>query len=98
MTEGLRDEQQAAAWLGVPVAWLEGEVRARRVSFTQLGPHVRFTQAQLDELVTRRTSGAAPDRALDMQLSDLRPVGRRGARPTQTGPEIRDVAPDQKRS
>lgn len=42
---------EAAEVLNVPEKWLREMVTARRVPFTRLGKHVRFSQAHLDEIV-----------------------------------------------
>lgn len=42
----------AAVELNVPESWLRKAVSARRVPFTRLGRHVRFTDAHLDAIVT----------------------------------------------
>ena len=53
MSDGLRDVEQAAAWLNIPPKTLRNLVSARRVPFTRPAgtKHVRFTQAHLDAIV-----------------------------------------------
>lgn len=51
MTEGLRDIEQAAAWLGISKRTLQEYVTARTVPFTWVGRHVRFAQHHLDAIV-----------------------------------------------
>lgn len=77
MNEPLRSYDDAAAWLGVPRAWLEEEVRAGRVSHVKLGRHVRFTQTHLDDLVAARevrASGGASPESSSALTGDLSPV------------------------
>lgn len=42
----------AAVELNVPESWLRKAVTARRVPFTRLGRHVRFTDSHLAAIVT----------------------------------------------
>lgn len=47
----LKTIDEAAEWLNVPVGGLRKAVSARKVPFTKIGKHVRFTQAHLDAIV-----------------------------------------------
>jgi len=51
VADGLRNVEQAAAWLGIPKKTLQGFVTARLVPFTFVGKHVRFSQEHLDAIV-----------------------------------------------
>jgi excisionase family DNA binding protein len=51
MSEGLRNIEQAATWLGISKRTLEEYVTARSVPFTKVGRHVRFAQHHLDAIV-----------------------------------------------
>jgi excisionase family DNA binding protein len=51
MSEGLRDIEAAALWLGIPKKTLQAYVTARAVPFTKVGKHVRFSQEHLDAIV-----------------------------------------------
>jgi excisionase family DNA binding protein len=54
--------REAAEVLNVPFTWLRDKVTAQQVPYTRLGRHVRFTEAQLTEIVIdgERVVGAAP--------------------------------------
>lgn len=47
----LLDIPAAADRLGVPEGWLRKAVTARRVPFTRIGKHVRFTEEHLESIV-----------------------------------------------
>ncbi len=51
MSEGLRNIEQAAAWLGISKRTLQEYVTARSVPFTWIGRNVRFAQHHLDAIV-----------------------------------------------
>jgi excisionase family DNA binding protein len=53
MTEPLRTFEQAAEWLHVSDSWLRKQVAARKVPHTRLGRNVRFSEADLAEIVAR---------------------------------------------
>lgn len=69
MSEGLRNIQDAADWLGIPAKTLQGYVTARTVPFTKVGRHVRFSQEHLDAIV------AAGEQPVVTAPSVLRVVG-----------------------
>lgn len=48
---------EAAERLSVPESWLKNRVAARQVPHTRLGKHVRFTEAQLDQIVAEAANG-----------------------------------------
>jgi excisionase family DNA binding protein len=50
-SEGLRNIEQAAAWLGIPKKSLYNLTAARAVPFTKVGRHIRFSQEHLDAIV-----------------------------------------------
>lgn len=41
--EPLMDKAQLADYLGVPVSWVRDAITARRIPFTRIGRHARFT-------------------------------------------------------
>jgi excisionase family DNA binding protein len=51
VSDGLRDIEAAAKWLGIPKKTLQNYVTARSVPFSWVGKHVRFSQAHLDAIV-----------------------------------------------
>jgi excisionase family DNA binding protein len=74
MNEGLRNIDQAAAWLGISKRTLEEYVTARSVPFTKVGRHVRFTQAHLDAIVA---AGEQPVIEAPTRLQAVRPRSAR---------------------
>lgn len=42
---------EAAAYLNVPVRWVQDAVQQRRIRCTRIGKHVRFTIGNLQELI-----------------------------------------------
>ena len=48
------DAQQAAAYLGMSVAWLRAAVFRRRIPYVKLGRAVRFSLRDLDEYARQR--------------------------------------------
>lgn len=51
MTDRLLTYAEAAEQLAVGERWLRDAVTNRKVPFTRVGRHVRFTQAQVDDIV-----------------------------------------------
>lgn len=51
MSDGLRDIEAAAAFLGLTKKALYGMTAARSVPFTKVGRNIRFSQAHLDAIV-----------------------------------------------
>lgn len=51
MNERLRTFTEAAEYLNVPESWLREKVARRKVPHTRLGKHVRFTTADLADIV-----------------------------------------------
>lgn len=66
---------EAAEVLNVPFTWLRDKVTARLVPHTRLGRHVRFTEAQLAEIISAGEQPAAPE-----PVAVLLPTGRRRRR------------------
>lgn len=88
MSEPLKNYEQASAWLGVPSRWLQARVQKGLVPHIRLGKHVRFTQAQLDQLVEESelpARNARPSSRPEAQTAeDMRPISRL-RRPTSSG-------------
>lgn len=72
MSDGLRNVEQAAAYLGIPKKSLYAMTAARSVPFTKFGRHIRFSQEHLDAIV------AAGEQPTIQAPAPLRVVGRRG--------------------
>jgi excisionase family DNA binding protein len=53
VNEPLKNYQEVADLLGVPLKWLQDKVQAGDVPHTRLGKHVRFTKANIDEIIAR---------------------------------------------
>ncbi len=53
---------EAARVLAVPESWLRERVRLRRVPHRRLGKHVRFSAADLEQIVARAAQQIAPTR------------------------------------
>jgi excisionase family DNA binding protein len=87
-TPRLRDISEAAAYLNVPYSWLRDKVTERRVPFTRLGKHVRFTEDHLDQIVAAGEQPVAPSPARGRRRR------RSPSRPSTTG---RDEASRQRR-
>ena len=69
------DWEEAAALLNVPVPWLKRKVGQRKLPAVRLGRHVRFTMAQINQIIR-----AFEDPIRDTQnLYGVRP--RRSRRP-----------------
>lgn len=51
---------EAARVLAVPESWLRERVRLRRVPHRRLGKHVRFSTADLEQIVERAAQQVAP--------------------------------------
>lgn len=51
MADGLRNIEEAAAYLGISKSALYAKTAAREVPFTRVGKHIRFSQAHLDAIV-----------------------------------------------
>jgi excisionase family DNA binding protein len=69
---------EAASVLGVPEGWLRKKVSARAVPHTRLGKHVRFTDDQLNRIV----SAGAVEPMMPRTMGDwhgLSPRARRAA-------------------
>jgi excisionase family DNA binding protein len=53
--EGLPDRLvsmvEVAGYLDVPLSWVKDAVRFRRIRFTRVGKHVRFTHGQVAEII-----------------------------------------------
>ncbi|MCW2827164.1 MAG: DNA-binding protein [Marmoricola sp.] len=77
MSSPLKNYGEAAAWLNVSRKWLEAKVQREEVPYTRIGRHVRFTQAHLDEIVSR---GERSQKAPDTADRALRPISRRRPR------------------
>lgn len=79
MTEGLRNIEQAAAYLGISKKSLYALTAARAVPFSRPAgtKHIRFTQAHLDEIVA---AGEQPVIAppTQLQVAARRPARRAG--------------------
>lgn len=73
MSDGLRDIEAAAEWLGIPKKTLQNYVTARTVPFSRVGKHVRFSQAHLDAIVA---AGEQPVITAPAQLGLARRSGR----------------------
>jgi excisionase family DNA binding protein len=72
MSDGLRDIEQAAAYLGLTKSALYAKTAARSVPFTKIGRNIRFTQAHLDAIV------AAGEQPVIESPAQLRLAGRSG--------------------
>lgn len=70
--EGLRNVDEAAAYLGIPKKTLYAKTAAREVPFTKVGRHIRFSQAHLDAIV------AAGEQPVVQPSAPLRLLGRSG--------------------
>ncbi|WP_160050975.1 helix-turn-helix domain-containing protein [Nocardiopsis sp. FR4] len=53
---------EAARVLAVPESWLRERVRLRRIPHRRLGKHVRFSTADLEQIVERAAQQVAPTR------------------------------------
>lgn len=51
MPDGLRNIEEAAAYLGITKKTLYAKTAARSVPFTKIGRHIRFSQEHLDAIV-----------------------------------------------
>lgn len=58
--EPLRDFEQAAAYLHISESWLRKQVAKRRVPHTRFGRSVRFSAADLAQIVAASSVAAAP--------------------------------------
>ena len=61
----LRNTKEAAQLLGVSASWLKKQVIARNVPCTRIGRSVRFTEAQIAEIIASR--------AQPVKVSPVRP-------------------------
>jgi len=66
VTSPLLDIAGAAERLNVPQSWVRDAVTARRIQFTKVGRHVRFTEEDLAAIVAagKQTPVVAPGRRL----------------------------------
>jgi excisionase family DNA binding protein len=53
---------EAAKALAVPESWLRERIRLRRVPHRRLGKHVRFSTADLEQIVERAARQVSPGR------------------------------------
>lgn len=61
MNERLLTFTEAAEYLNVPESWLREKVARRKVPHTRLGKHVRFTPADLADIVRHGRQQAVAD-------------------------------------
>lgn len=92
MAEPLRNIEQAAAWLNIPVNTLRDLVSARAVPFTRPGGtrHVRFAQEHLAAIVT---SGEVPivKAPTRLEVVDTHPPAGPSTPPPPPGPKSNGV-------
>jgi len=72
----MRNYEEAAQWLGVPLGWLQGKVQKREVPHTRLGKHVRFSRDNLEEIIQQAQIPARSERPTVVWTDEMRPISR----------------------
>jgi len=57
--------EEAAAVLNVPKGWLAGAVTERKVPFTKIGKHVRFSRAHIEKIIRAGEIAPTAEPAVD---------------------------------
>ncbi len=70
----LRTIEEAAAYLNIPAATLRDKVTARRVPFTRIGRHVRFSPDHLAGIIAAGETATRAS-AIGRNRKTVRPVG-----------------------
>jgi excisionase family DNA binding protein len=88
---GLRNVEEAAAWLGISRSSLYALTAARAVPFTKVGRHIRFSQEHLDAIVTagEQPMASAPSRlrVVEARLVGTHPPSGPNTPPPPSGPK-----------
>jgi excisionase family DNA binding protein len=95
MTDGLRNVEEAALWLGIPKKTLQNLVTARQVPFTRPAKtrHIRFSQAHLDAIVAmgeHLPMDASPLAARRLGVAETHPPAGPSTPPPPSGPKAKN--------